>query len=271
MTQNVALNLHGEVLFAGDWHGSYLQGKRAIDHAAGQGIATVVQLGDFGIWDNDKPYLNKLDKLLRSHNMMLFFVDGNHEDFPRLYAKQTFGVGSLRPVRDHIHHLPRGTRVDWDGVSVLAMGGAASIDKNHRRKGYSWWEEEFITPEQAAHAIAGGPADMMWCHDSPVTAPNSVVDAPKTGSRQLVFRPEMVAYSLSHRERLAEITNQVKPRILLHGHYHAPMSGYYRHEGDPRVNLIRGLDEGTAPVSASTLALTPSSVKSQIETLDTMQ
>lgn len=261
------IRLEGEILFAGDWHGSTTQAANAINHAAQNGVKLIVQLGDFGIWRDDRKFLDKTNRMLESKNMHLSFVDGNHEDFPRLYEHPLNDYG-LRPVRKRIWHLPRGTRLDWEGVSVLALGGAASIDKKHRRKGHSWWPEEFISDDEAELAIAGGRADMMWCHDSPHGAPNSIVDDPylQNLSRR-DFGSDVMDYCEDHRKVLARVTHAAQPRVLLHGHYHMAMSGYYRHPSGITAS-VRGLDQGSKPARESMLILSPLAVQQHIQELD---
>lgn len=261
------VHLSGEILFAGDWHGSILQAMKTVHEADRRGIKTIVQLGDFGIWRDDTHYLTKLSRQLRQRGMALYFVDGNHEDFPRLLQRKVMPDGT-RVVRENIIHLGRGVRIDWDGLSVLALGGAASIDKRQRREGYSWWPEELISDDEAELAIAGGTADMMWCHDSPATAPNSITDDPIGQGRAAAwFGGDMLDYCNAHRVRLAEVTNAVRPRILLHGHYHMFMAGNYRH-ADGTTAYVRGLDQGLGTVERCTAALTPDGVRAHIQTLD---
>src|SRR6059058_2673772 len=67
----------------------------------------------------------------------------------------------------------------WKGLSFLALGGAASIDRKHRRDRYSWWVEEYLTEEDILTAQSSGPVDIMITHDSPYGAPNSITDDPQ--------------------------------------------------------------------------------------------
>lgn len=50
--------------------------------------------------------------------------------------------GLVHEARPHVLHLMRGEVFDIDGLTVLAMGGAASNDRQYRREGRSWWPEE---------------------------------------------------------------------------------------------------------------------------------
>jgi calcineurin-like phosphoesterase family protein len=260
-----------KVLVAGDWHGSFVQADNVIRHAKEQGIDTIFQVGDFGIWHNDKPFLNKMEFLLNQWNIELYFIDGNHEDFPRLYDKKVLEDGT-RYVRPHITHIPRGYRWEWHGLTFLALGGAASIDRKHRRTGYSWWPEELITVEDIITAQSGGPVDIMFTHDSPRTAPNSVTDdaVGQLGALKY-YGAEALATCTDHRDRLAEVTNVTTPRILFHGHYHQKMSGIYVHQDENHtVGDVFGLDEGRAKLHLHTFILDFEWAKKRIEELDTI-
>jgi len=237
------------ILLAGDWHGSISQAAKVIDHAAEHDVEVIFHLGDFGIWYNDKPYLNKLENRLRTHGITLYFVDGNHEDFKRLYAKP-IGEDGTRRVRDNIFHLPRGLRFEINGISYLALGGAASIDRKFRVVDRSYWEEELITDEDVEKSIAGGKVDVMLCHDSPASAPNTVTDNVMGQMRaQLSFGPENLLLCAWNRNQLDRVVQAVKPDYLFHGHYHAPMRGVIESTG----TQVIGLDEGTAKLGQHTL------------------
>lgn len=231
---------------AGDWHGNWPQAEKVINFAIEQDIKVIVQLGDFGIWSDDKPFLNKIQKKLQDNDLWLYFIDGNHENFDRLYEKRLTEDG-LRHVRDRIYHLPRGFRWNWDGISFLALGGAASIDKKFRREGHSWWRAEQIDDEDTRVAIFDGIVDVMLTHDSPASAPNAIMDD-VIGQLQAgrYFGYEALEYTKHHRERLRDVTDILVPKLILHGHYHRYMRYDFVHTGyfkEPCT--IIGLDQGS--------------------------
>jgi calcineurin-like phosphoesterase family protein len=260
-----------DILVVGDVHGSWSQIEKAIRHAKELGLDTIFQVGDYGIWNNDKPFLNQQQALLEEWDMQLLFIDGNHENFPRLYEKKILDDGT-RYVRDNITHVPRGFRWTWHGLTFLALGGAASIDKRHRRTGHSWWPEELITVEDIIKSQEGGPVDVMFTHDSPSTAPNSITDDFRGQMEAMeYFGHAEVEYCTDHRNRLAEVTNVTTPRLLIHGHYHRSMYGTYTHQDEnSTMGYVRGLDQGLAPLSNFTMVFSFDSVKTSIEELDNM-
>ena len=104
----------------------------------------VIILGDFGlVWGGRKSDEYWLDWLERCPWTTLF-IDGNHENHPLLasYPLRGFHGGMVNEVRPHVLHLMRGYVFDLCGESFLAMGGAASHDKEWRVEGESWWPEE---------------------------------------------------------------------------------------------------------------------------------
>jgi len=106
----------------------------------------VIILGDFGLlWEytvsgTEKYWLDWLE----AKPWTTVFIDGNHENFVRLYelpTEERFGadVGIIRPS---IYHLRRGRIYTIGGQTFFAFGGALSIDKDRRIQGISWWSEE---------------------------------------------------------------------------------------------------------------------------------
>lgn len=259
-------------LIAGDWHGSFSQAEKVIRHAHEQGIDTIFQVGDFGIWDNDKPFLNKMEFLLAQWNIEMYFVDGNHENFNMLYEKKILDDGT-RYVRDHITYIPRAYRWEWHGLTFLALGGAVSIDKNFRRPGRSWWPEEVLTDEDILTAQAWGSVDVMITHDSPASAPNSVTDDWQGQlSAMKYYGKESLASCTAHRKRLQEVTDVTTPRLLFHGHYHKSMTGVYLHGDDKHtIGEVYGLDEGLAKIQAHTFTFDFDKAKERIAELDNIE
>lgn len=240
------IDLKGRFIIAGDWHGSAMEALDVISEAHVRDIPVIIHVGDFGIWRNDKPFLNKVESALDQYGIELYFIDGNHENFDMLYAK-SFKEDGTRYVRNHISYLPRGHRWEWQGVSFMALGGAASIDRKFRKEGYDWWPHELLTEHDIAKAIEGGPVDVMFTHDSPSTAPNAITD---NLSGQMNARRSFGTQALEtctwHRTQLARVTDAVVPKMLFHGHYHQFMQGTYTHKGEIHARgCYTGLDQGT--------------------------
>ncbi len=131
----------------------------------------VIICGDFGgVWNRDeeskqeKNLMNWLD----GKSFTTLFVDGNHENFDRLYdyPVEEWHGGKVHKIRPSVIHLMRGQVFEIDGKSIFAFGGASSHDisggilepedpdfKKKKKKldrGYrpyrinhvSWWQQE---------------------------------------------------------------------------------------------------------------------------------
>jgi hypothetical protein len=90
------------------------------------GSSVIVHLGDFGFWVRDpatRKYLFRVERSLAELDMLLLFVDGNHEDHDRLTALPLDPATGLRPQR--IRRL-----APW-----LRGGGRGGVSPAGRRRG----------------------------------------------------------------------------------------------------------------------------------------
>ena len=209
------------VLVAGDWHGNLQWAvsviKRVPQLLPGEQTRLVLHLGDFGIWPGaeGQQYLRSIAAVLDLVSAELWFVDGNHEDFPQLAQLASGALPDGRvAVQPNIFHLPRGHRWQWHGRTWLACGGGVSLDKAARTEGRDWWPQEEITGRQEAAIVAGGHADVMMCHDCPAGVAHAFPRPPSW------WDPADLARGSAHRERLRRIAEAVQPGHLMHGHLH---------------------------------------------------
>lgn len=143
----------------------------------------VIILGDFGlVWNKDGEDKNEKYWLdwLENKPFTTVFVDGNHENFKRLYTypiKKWHG-GKVHEIRPNVLHLMRGEIFNIEDLSFFAFGGASShdiqdgildyndkdwrkkakeLDKRgkymYRVKDLSWWKEELPTEEEMQHGL----------------------------------------------------------------------------------------------------------------------
>ncbi len=211
------------VAFAGDWHMNTNWATSAIDYAAERDVDTIVHVGDFGYTFDDR-YLDDLEDALRSPitaygempPLHLLFIDGNHECFPKLHEFPMQENG-LRKLRDHIHHLPRGFRWEWRDVKYLALGGAHSVDQKWRMPYVSWWPEEVISFADAIETMNDGLTDVLISHDCPA-------GVPKLDERLALnlgnFPEDELDKAAAHQRLLRSVVEEVKPKRIIHGHYH---------------------------------------------------
>lgn len=201
-----------EVLIAGDWHGNLQFAQKVLQIAYHKGIETIYQLGDFGfVWPGKDDDLKSLNRTLMTYGQRLYFVDGNHEDFGRLYQYPI--EDGIRKIASRITHLPRGYRWQTGGLKWLALGGATSLDRPRRLEGSSWWPEEELTLGEAYRASEGGKVDIMLTHDAP-----DGVDIPGLG--EYTWPEAELIRAEAHREKISAVVDAVAPEVLFHGHFH---------------------------------------------------
>lgn len=117
----------------------------------------VIQLGDFGLWWDfvDSKEERYWRKWLSEKPFTFCFVDGNHENFPKLKRDFTdidFYGGKAKECGGIIW-LQRGEIYNIHGKTFYVMGGATSHDKIVRVSGVSWWEEEAPTHAEFEHGL----------------------------------------------------------------------------------------------------------------------
>lgn len=169
------------VFVTGDCHGDFR--KFSTDRFPEQKEMTrddiVIVCGDFGIWNDDGEERWWL-KWLNDKPFTTVFVDGNHENFDRLYGTEfkvvDFHGGKAHKIRPHIYHLMRGHMFEFEGKKFWCFGGASSHDisdgildmdefqsydafyatykhwsklgKMFRVNHISWWKQELPTLEE---------------------------------------------------------------------------------------------------------------------------
>lgn len=102
----------------------------------------VIIAGDFGgvFGPGSEAMLDRFSAL----PMSILFVDGNHEDFPRLaaYPEEKWNGGRVHRVRQDILHLMRGQVFRLGSKTLFTFGGAESHDRAWRTEGINWWRAE---------------------------------------------------------------------------------------------------------------------------------
>lgn len=146
----------------------------------------VIVCGDFGlVWDRDGE--SKTEKYwldwLEDKPFTTVFVDGNHENFDRLYQYpvKEFKGGKVHEIRPHVLHLMRGEVFNIEGKKFFSFGSASSHDisdgildpndfddyeefrkvwkqwdkegKMFRVKGITWWSEELPSRDEMKNGI----------------------------------------------------------------------------------------------------------------------
>ena len=142
-------------------------------------IGDTVIAGDFGgLWDGSQKDQYWLDWLNKKPFTTLF-VDGNHENFDRLYSYpiEKWNGGNVHKIRPSVIHLMRGQVFQLCGKKFFVFGGAKShdidggildpeapdfkkkkkeLDKEwlpYRVNHISWWKEEMASKEEMEEGL----------------------------------------------------------------------------------------------------------------------
>ena len=201
----------------------------------------VIVCGDFGLWHDNKTerwWLNWLEE----KNFTILFVDGNHENFDRLYSEfdvVDFHGGKAHKIRENIYHLMRGYVFDLCDKKFFAFGGASSHDiddgildrkdfqsdrelvneyNRRTRRGemlrinhVSWWKEEMPSPEEMDFGLKTlndnkNNVDFIVSH----CAPSHIAASISAGT----YKPDMLT---NYFETISQTVNFKK---WFFGHYH---------------------------------------------------
>lgn len=176
----------------------------------------VIVAGDFGfVWDGSNAERYWLD-WFESKPWTTCFVDGNHENHHALanLPVREWNDGIVHEVRPRVLHLMRGEVFDIDGLTVLAMGGAASNDRQYRKEGRSWWPEEMPSEKETEHCRSsldrvGWKVDYVVTHEAPAALAEGLCR-----ERGREYRGDPL------QTFLGELDGRLGYRVWFFGHYH---------------------------------------------------
>lgn len=141
----------------------------------------IIVCGDFGgVWEplEESSYEKYWLNWLEDKPFTILFVDGNHENFERLYRYPlvTWNGGCVHQIRSSVFHLMRGQVFFIDGCRIFTFGGAGSHDirdgildpaadavkirnwkrdpeKQFRINKISWWKQEMPSEQEMQEGI----------------------------------------------------------------------------------------------------------------------
>ena len=197
----------------------------------------VIICGDFGgVWNYqvESEYEKHWLDWLNNKNFTTLFVDGNHENFDRLYKYpvEEWHGGKVHKIRNSVFHLMRGEIFTIDNRKFFAFGGAKShdiqdgivnIDEEERiynlRKmraffrirNYSWWDLELPTEDEMINGIknlekVNYKVDYIISHCCP-TSVQSLIGGPG-------FEKDILT------DYFQQISEKCEFKMWFFGHYH---------------------------------------------------
>ena len=200
----------------------------------------VIICGDFGgVWNKDKESKEEtmLMDWLDCKPFTTLFVDGNHENFDRLYQYpvEEWNGGKVHKIRPSVIHLMRGQVFTIAGKKIFTFGGAKSHDisggilelddpefvkkrkeldrgwEPYRINHLSWWEQELPTEGEMEEGrrnleANGNEVDFIVSHCC-------------ASSTQVLLGGGM--YKVDYLNKyLEEVRQRVKFKKWFFGHYH---------------------------------------------------
>ncbi len=205
----------------------------------------VIVCGDFGgVWAQGMESKEEKWRLdwLDSQKFTLLFVDGNHENFDRLYQYpvEEWHGGKVHKIRPSVIHLMRGQVFELDGRTIFTFGGASSHDidggilevddPNYKRKmklldyegipfrvnHLSWWEQELPSEEEMEEGLRnleryGNQVDFIVSHCCATSTQDELVD--------LIDDDTYTSDRLT--DYFERIKTQVQFKKWFFGHYHS--------------------------------------------------
>lgn len=226
------------VLFCGDTHDdndiipAFLK-KYGITNAS------IFHVGDYGIgWETkekEERKLLQLGKRLANSNSQLFVMRGNHDD--PSWFKEYYSNGN-------VHLLPDYTVININGLNILCIGGAVSVDRTNKkeylkkmnikwwknkttRKGLStgWWEDEIVVYNDIVKTIKD--IDIVMTH----TAPSFSTPYLKGGVYTWIENDKLLLKDLDDERQLMtkiyqELAENNNIKNWYYGHYHSSNTEY---------------------------------------------
>lgn len=178
----------------------------------------LIVAGDFGVIWTDEPdeeeelILKWLDKC----PWTTLFIDGNHENHPRLATFPEVEIlgGHAHQISKTVYHIMRGEVIEIEDLRILCMGGADSHDKKLRVDGKDWWAQERITEADVENAREN------------LARYNFTVDYVISHSLPRIIQSRIFPYMKLNRScfMLEEIYNNIDiNKAWITGHYHEDM------------------------------------------------
>ena len=220
------------VAILGDIHGSTNYLDWALEHALSAGAEMMIQVGDFG-FDFKDGFLSALADITDKHQIPLLAIRGNHDDPWWFRQHQMMG---------NVHLIPDGMCMTIGKKRVAFLGGAVSIDRDHRQENISWWAKERVDPNIVnAWAMNNETADVLISHDSPILPDNLP---------NFMLPPDIQRDCDGDRNIVRIAAEVLEPDVIYHGHYHK------RHtktlfRGDAKKTLVEGLNCNGNPINQS--------------------
>ena len=258
------------LLLAGDFHGNSTHAMNVFARAKRGEAEAIIQLGDLGYgwrWGQRKitgehydEFMGHLSKFSKQHDIPLYWIDGNHENFDAL--EDLMEILTPQPdgtyqIEDNVFYIPRGTVLTFGGKTFLFCGGACSIDQGQRTMGVSWWPQEMIREENIEKCAEAGTVDMVVTHDFPIEC--DIIDRHLDPWWGIKAQHE----TIENRTNVSRILDASGAKRLIHGHLHIRYTEMIKTKSGRDVMVV-GLDCDNKPMRDSTYLLDTNDIESMV-------
>lgn len=241
----------------GDLHGDFSRFNIFSTSIPERKTWNVIVLGDAGI----NFWLSKRDEKLKHNicraysNICFYLVRGNHEERPEnisgmeiVYDEQVKGYVYLQKEFPNIKYFIDGNEYEIEGLKILVIGGAYSVDKWYRLEKQAmgcyggWFPEEQLSKEEMkkiSDTHKGKSFDLILSHTCPIS-----------------YQPRDLFLGFIDQSRvdnsmelwLEELKNEINWKVWLFGHYHAdrierPRVEMYYHDIDTLQEIVKRWDK----------------------------
>lgn len=210
------------IYITGDTHGNQYKWVEQIESVISPADIIIV-CGDFGVgfWNGRYWSEETFYDFLSAQKYTVLFIDGNHENFDKLYSYPigTWCGGRVHKIRQNIIHLMRGEVYCIEDISIFVMGGGYSIDKYLRTEGVSWWPQEMPSEEEYDNALenlknADFKVDYIITHTAPSETVYYLSTLRSLGIKNDVVQERQLTIFLD------EIQRKVTYKHWYFGHFH---------------------------------------------------
>lgn len=264
------------IALCGDIHRDLYSLEWAVDTAAHFDCQELYALGDFGFFNyakSWKKYINHIVDELTKRNLVLNWIDGNHEHFELMTRLGLFfSVEDAHDVDPMLLPMPntplgifnyiqRGTllRRGPHDTAILGLGGAYSIDRTPTGLGYDWFQEEEIRYIDLHKALRHPHVDVALTHDVAESGFQRALQLStqtlEEAERKYLENDNIFPGARSNRMALEAVLEQYSPRLWFHGHYH------YSYQSQVNTTTFVGLSNNTRPGWMAILDLTEPEIK----------
>lgn len=207
------------LIVCGDIHGKFREFGYRIKNWIDDGI--VIVAGDIGMGFHKPNYYRnefaKLNKILQTKNVYVFFIRGNHDD-PEYFKNDT----PINNEFSNIKLVPDYYTLKTGAGNVLCVGGAISIDRSQRTIGINYWPNENCTYEEKTINELKEKIDIVVTHSAPSHVKpfhKGAINSWTIFDKTLISDCSMERYFMNNiYEQLKETGHNIK--YWVYGHFH---------------------------------------------------